>query len=183
MNMFRWRFTIDAQPRSKNGQPPQSTTGVASASSIQFSAAVRARRAGAAARAGSSATMTARIGAVSAERHQKRRVMSSSSGFASSSSVTVARLERHAADRARAGPISHDLRVHRARVLGFDIDRSGGAQIRIEELLRVRSKLLEAALGAEVVGLPVVVDVSDRVGGSIVIPQTGSRTPSAGSGR
>ena len=38
VNMFRWRLTTDAQPRSKNGQPPHSTTGVASASSIQFSA-------------------------------------------------------------------------------------------------------------------------------------------------
>ena len=33
--MFRLRLTIEAQPRSKNGQPPQSTTGVASTNSIQ----------------------------------------------------------------------------------------------------------------------------------------------------
>ena len=30
VNIFRLRFTIDAQPRSKNGQPPHRTTGVAS---------------------------------------------------------------------------------------------------------------------------------------------------------
>ena len=34
VNMLRCRLTIDAQPRTKNGQPPQSTTGVASANSI-----------------------------------------------------------------------------------------------------------------------------------------------------
>ncbi len=34
--MFRLRLTIDCQPRTKNGQPHQSTTGVASTSSIQI---------------------------------------------------------------------------------------------------------------------------------------------------
>src|SRR6266702_3234787 len=37
--MFRLRFTIDCQPRTKNGQPPQRTTGVARTNSTQ----VRAR--------------------------------------------------------------------------------------------------------------------------------------------
>src|SRR5437764_14839579 len=37
VNMFRCRETIDAAARTKNGQPHQSTTGVASASSIQAS--------------------------------------------------------------------------------------------------------------------------------------------------
>ena len=37
--MFRWRFTTDAQPRTKNGQPPHSTTGVASANCVQVIAA------------------------------------------------------------------------------------------------------------------------------------------------
>src|SRR6185437_7612267 len=36
VNMFGARCTIEFQARSKNGQPPHSTTGVASASSIQF---------------------------------------------------------------------------------------------------------------------------------------------------
>ena len=31
VNMLRLRVTSDCQPRSKNGQPAQSTTGVASA--------------------------------------------------------------------------------------------------------------------------------------------------------
>ena len=52
VNMFRWRFTTDAQPRTKNGQPPHSTTGVASANCVQVIAAgdmhvlQRLRRAG-----------------------------------------------------------------------------------------------------------------------------------------
>src|ERR1700730_2034451 len=36
VNMFGLRLTTDAQKRSKNGQPPQSTTGVASRNSTQF---------------------------------------------------------------------------------------------------------------------------------------------------
>ena len=37
VNMFRLRLTTDAQPRSKNGQPPQRTTGVAKRSWSQAS--------------------------------------------------------------------------------------------------------------------------------------------------
>ena len=36
--MLSWRLTSEAQPRSKNGQPPQRTTGVARANWIQTSA-------------------------------------------------------------------------------------------------------------------------------------------------
>ena len=36
VNMFRLRLTSDSQPRRKNGQPPHSTTGVASASWTQI---------------------------------------------------------------------------------------------------------------------------------------------------
>jgi hypothetical protein len=32
VNMFGLRFPIDCQPRTKNGQPPHTTTGAASAS-------------------------------------------------------------------------------------------------------------------------------------------------------
>ena len=35
VNMFKLRFATDCQPRTKNGQPPHATTGVASASSSQ----------------------------------------------------------------------------------------------------------------------------------------------------
>ena len=36
VNMLSERLTIDAQPRAKKGRAPQTTTGVASASSIQM---------------------------------------------------------------------------------------------------------------------------------------------------
>ena len=36
MNMFGLRLTIEAHARSKNGQPPQSTTGVEATRPIQF---------------------------------------------------------------------------------------------------------------------------------------------------
>ena len=49
-------------------------------------------------------------GRVSASPIQKRRVMSTSSGFGPASAVTVERLQRHAADRAAAGPLLPDLR-------------------------------------------------------------------------
>jgi hypothetical protein len=39
VNMLRLRLTSDAQPRSKNGQPAQSTTGVASSICTQFETA------------------------------------------------------------------------------------------------------------------------------------------------
>ena len=101
--MLRWRFTIDAHPRWKNGQPPHSTTGVASASSIQFSAAPAASTMQRLARAETPHTMNARIGAVSASDHRNRRVMSSSSGLVLLERHGY-RLERHPADRARPGP-------------------------------------------------------------------------------
>ena len=85
--MFRWRFTTDAHPRTKKGHPPQSTTGVASRNWDQVIAA-----GGTACCRGwpgrNSDTMKARIGSVRTSDHRKRRVMSSSSGFCSSS-VTV----------------------------------------------------------------------------------------------
>src|SRR5258707_15576969 len=42
--MFGLRFTIECQPRTKNGQPPQSTTGEARASCIHDHAVIDARR-------------------------------------------------------------------------------------------------------------------------------------------
>ena len=41
VNMLRLRFTSDCQPRTKNGQPAQSTTGVASSSWSQFEVCCR----------------------------------------------------------------------------------------------------------------------------------------------
>ena len=84
--MFRCRFTSDAQPRTKNGQPPQRTTGAASAKRIQFT-----QPCGTIDCSGwpgsISDTMNARIGAVITADQRNRRDMSSSSGFRSSTAT------------------------------------------------------------------------------------------------
>ena len=88
VNMLVLRFTIDAQPRWKNGHPPQSTTGVASSNSIHGS-----QPPGSACCSGIPGSMSimARMsnGTVSAKLIQKRRVMSRNSGFSSAAAVTV----------------------------------------------------------------------------------------------
>ena len=84
--MFRLRFTTDAQPRSNSGHPAQSTTGVASASSIHGIHRPSARCTGI---PGRKSDMPSRnSGTVNTRLAQKRRLMSSSSGFFSSR-VTV----------------------------------------------------------------------------------------------
>ena len=75
------------------------------------------------------------------------------------------RLERHAALRTRAGTDLADLRIHRARVLArVRTGRSGRRGRRRQERLRRGAEPLEAALVAEVVGVPAVLDMADRVG-------------------
>jgi hypothetical protein len=82
VNMLSWRVTIDLHPRSKNGHPPQITTGVASANSIQFRSrwpvSVPSGSPGS-----SSEIMNTRIGTVRISPARNRRVMSSSSGLRS----------------------------------------------------------------------------------------------------
>ena len=73
--MFRLRCTIDCQPRTKNGQPPHSTTGVASANSIQLGTK-RGTACGARQHARIAISSS---GTVSATLTQNRRVMSTSS--------------------------------------------------------------------------------------------------------
>ena len=74
---------IEAAPRWRSGHPPQATTGVASASSIQASA-----RPASACRSGSPGSISAmaarKSGSVRTRLSQKRRLMSTSSGLASS---------------------------------------------------------------------------------------------------
>src|SRR3989441_8673921 len=81
--MFRLRLTIDAQPRGKNGQPPQSTTGVARTSCSQAMSRLDSPW-----RSGWPGSMTpitnASNGTLSATLTQNRRVMSFSSAFSSS---------------------------------------------------------------------------------------------------
>src|SRR6516164_642845 len=86
--MFGLRFTIEAQPRWKNGQPPHNTTGVESANWIHTRA--RPLKNLCTGSPGIIADMeSTRTGVASARLTQKRRVMSVSSGFASSSKLTV----------------------------------------------------------------------------------------------
>ena len=88
VNMFRWRLTSEAQPRSKNGQPPQRTTGEANASCARLS-----RRAEKACWSGCPGIMSdiarRKTGSVKARHTQNRRVIKTNSGFASSAAATV----------------------------------------------------------------------------------------------
>ena len=82
--MLRLRLTIERQPRSKNGQPAQSTTGVASTSWIQFdvccpSRCVRPKRC--------PPISSTKTGIVSARPIQSRRLKSTSSGLGPVSAV------------------------------------------------------------------------------------------------
>jgi hypothetical protein len=88
VNMLRLRFTSEAQPRSKNGQPPQSTTGVASTSCTHPAAGLVSHSP--APPSGSISPMARNsTGAVRARLIQNRRVMSSSSGLRSSPAVAT----------------------------------------------------------------------------------------------
>jgi hypothetical protein len=81
--MLRLRFLTDSQPRWKNGQPPHSTAGVASASCSHAMAG------GGSIASESPPIAIASNGTESAAATQKRRVMSRSSGFAASPAVGI----------------------------------------------------------------------------------------------
>ena len=81
--MFRLRFTTEAQPRSNSGHPAQSTTGVASNSSIHGIQRPSARCTGIPRK--NSDMPSRNSGTVNTRLHQNRRLMCSSSGFPSSS--------------------------------------------------------------------------------------------------
>ena len=86
--MFRLRLTSDCHARTKNGQPPHNTIGVASKNSIQLSVCIEATRSSG--RPGTESLMAMiKSGTVSTTPIQNRLVMSTSSGFASSAIVTV----------------------------------------------------------------------------------------------
>src|ERR1700689_4845778 len=93
VNMLGLRLTSERQKRWKNGQPPQSTTGVASANSIHGSATQESKpvsEVDCTPRPGIMWYMSSNIkGTVRARLTQKRRVMSRNSGFSSVDAVTV----------------------------------------------------------------------------------------------
>jgi hypothetical protein len=80
--MLRLRFRTDCAPRTKNGQPPQRTTGVASAASIHGWAAKPWEK-------NIAPIARMKTGRVRTSETRKRRRRSTSSGFSWSSSDTV----------------------------------------------------------------------------------------------
>ena len=145
--MFGLRLTIDCAPRTKNGQPAQSTTGSDSTSSIQLCVAM-SNQPSRWPNIASTVTTT-----VSGSVHQKRRRKSTSSGFSLVVEARHLRLERHAALRAGARMVLPDLRVHRAGVdrcrlrLAAATRAARWAQV----LRRVGGELRAAARAAEAV--------------------------------
>jgi hypothetical protein len=83
-NMFRLRLRNEAHMRSKNGQPPHSTTGAESASSIHG-----ARCAGTSPPSACPPIASTTTAAASGALIQSRRLMDRSSGSSTSSSDTV----------------------------------------------------------------------------------------------
>ena len=83
VNMFGLTFLNDAHIRSKNGLPHQTTTGVASASSIQLTAD-DPRRSVSEPPVSMSPIVRTKTGKASMTPTQNRRVMSTSSGFGAS---------------------------------------------------------------------------------------------------
>src|SRR3546814_10738018 len=94
VNMLRWRVFSEAQPRSKNGAPAHSATGVASANCTQPDALgeIRPLRSTRWPPISSTNTGTVRAAAI-----QNRRVMSASSGLGPSSALSV-RSEEHTSE-------------------------------------------------------------------------------------
>ena len=119
VNMLRLRLRIERQPRSKKGAPAHRTTGEASASSIQL----KARPGSASKSPGRRWRPMARTmsGTDRTAPTQSRRRMSRYSALGPSSRRDHRGLERHAADRAAAGPLLPDLGMHGAGVDGLGV--------------------------------------------------------------
>jgi hypothetical protein len=88
VNMLSRIVTSERQPRSKNGQPPHSTTGADSTSCSHWESRGAIRSCGGkCSRCGPMASTS--TGSVSTAPIQSRRVMSRSSGLGPASAVTV----------------------------------------------------------------------------------------------
>ena len=181
----------ERQPRTRNGQPHQRTTGVARSSSSQRAARAPSQASTGRPSIGPIARTTS--GTVSAAPTAKRRRKSTSSGFGPSSAGRHAlRLQRHAADRAVAGADLLDLRVHRAGVdrarghrLGRRRGRRDSRRVGLEPLLAARRAEVEplAARGRHVPrGGAVDLHAADRVGRRDVVLRR-RREPRRGSAR
>src|SRR5689334_19045791 len=84
VNMFRLRVVTDCAPRTKNGHPAQSTTGVASTNCAKLDVVGDGQCA-------PKCTLISRTvtGTLKARPTQNRRVISTSSGFGALSALTV----------------------------------------------------------------------------------------------
>lgn len=89
VNMFRLRWIMDCRPRSKNGQPPHSTIGVARTNSIHCRTLMDTPLNNDDRGGTTSAIAIAKIGTTRTRLIQKRRDMLVSSGFFSSASLAV----------------------------------------------------------------------------------------------
>ena len=151
VNMLSCRVRSERQPRSKNGLPPQSTTGVASSSWIHASAAAGT----ACATRGGHEHLRHR------EREQRQREQAAQPEAAAHVEQLGARLvgerrrhrlERHPADRTRAGGVAHDLGVHRTgETRRCRRRRRGRPGERSQPTLGLRDEALAAAIAAEAV--------------------------------
>src|SRR3954452_5533631 len=86
VNMFGLRLTSDIQPRTKNGQPAQTTTGVAQIRPTAFAVRMLTAAPNPGIRSAIEVTST---GADSTAAIQNRRVIVTSSGLGPSSNVTT----------------------------------------------------------------------------------------------
>ena len=175
-------MTIDRQPRTKNGQPAHSTTGVAS-SELQ---PVQERPAD---HVVEPEEMAAHL--EHDDRHRQRQADPEPARHVDEFGVRPGlggrhhRLERHAADRARARPDLPDLRVHRAGVDRAFRNRPARrpALGRREIALRVGEELVAASGRAEIVRpRRHARHGASRCAGSTLMPQTGSFTFCAAGG-
>ena len=175
VNMLRLRVTTDCQPRTKNGQPAHSTTGVASASCIQFDR-VLVDPAGARRRDAPpiSSTTTGTVSA-SADPEAARHVGELGIGRRSrrSRSPAPAPCRRSGRSRARPGG-SRDASGRCRSCLPAPAPAARGFA---EIFRRIGDEFGAAAGGAEVVGVrPGARARCGVVCGSTVMPQTGSMT-------
>ena len=112
--MFRLRVTTDCQPRTKKGQPPQSTTGVARTSWIHSRAVTLSRP--------TTSGIDHAAHLEREERHRERDADPEAPSHVDQLGVRLflrdrlERLQRHAALRAAPGPDLADLGMHRAGV-------------------------------------------------------------------
>ena len=113
VNMLRLRVSSDCQPRTKNGQPAHSTTGVANTSWIQFDR-----------RLVDPAVTADQVAAHLQDHRREREHQADPEAARHVGKFGIGRrieagdlgLQRHAADRAIAGTDLADLRMHRAGV-------------------------------------------------------------------